>query len=419
MARELNILSDPRIRAWIKAGEPVAKADGGGLTFTLSKAGAAVWIFRYRHGGRRREVTLGHYGDIGLQTARKKAIALRAAVADGRDPAGEKRRTKIAQAATGTFSDLADDYATRRLPDLSASTQRDILRYLAKDILPRIGHLKSTDVLPAEIIHLVERVEKRSPTVARRVFEIVSVIFAHGVAKKLVETNPCASLKVTAILGARKPTRTRVKLTASQLKLLLPALAETGRSNELALKILLATCLRKNELIRARWEHVDLDNGIWRIPDAHSKNKIGFEVPLAFQVQEWFLSLKELAGDSPLVLPSRIHGANRRDKTISVSTLNATIERLIKRLDCGFEFAPHDLRSTAKSYLAELGVDPVVSELCLNHRLRGLEGIYNRHSYFKERGAALTLWANCIAAFERGEDYVAPNPSTSGGNHAG
>lgn len=56
-----NLLTDIQIRKWIRAGSPVAKSDGGGLTFTLSHAGAAAWVLRFTHGGRRQEVTLGRY----------------------------------------------------------------------------------------------------------------------------------------------------------------------------------------------------------------------------------------------------------------------------------------------------------------------------------------------------------------------
>lgn len=46
-------LSDTQLKAWVRAGKAIAgKSDGGGLTFTLSKAGAAAWVLRYRHGGR-------------------------------------------------------------------------------------------------------------------------------------------------------------------------------------------------------------------------------------------------------------------------------------------------------------------------------------------------------------------------------
>jgi len=48
---QANLLTDIQIRKWIRAREPMAKSDGGGLTFTLSENGAAVWILRFRHGG--------------------------------------------------------------------------------------------------------------------------------------------------------------------------------------------------------------------------------------------------------------------------------------------------------------------------------------------------------------------------------
>ncbi|MGC6558833.1 tyrosine-type recombinase/integrase, partial [Escherichia coli] len=62
-------------------------------------------------------------------------------------------------------------------------------------------------------------------------------------------------------------------------------------------------------------------------------------------------------------------------------------------------------RRTARTHLAALGVDPVVAERCLNHKIKGVEGIYNRHQYFDERRAALTQWAGLLVALERGEEY--------------
>jgi integrase len=68
-------------------------------------------------------------------------------------------------------------------------------------------------------------------------------------------------------------------------------------------------------------------------------------------------------------------------------------------------FTIHDFRRTGRSHLAALGVDPVVAERCLNHRIKGVEGIYNRYEYFQERKAALEQWAALLVSLERGEDY--------------
>ena len=47
----------------------------------------------------------------------------------------------------------------------------------------------------------------------------------------------------------------------------------------------------------------------------------------------------------------------------------------------------------------------MVAERCLNHRIKGVEGIYNRYQYFEERKAALMLWCDLLVALESGEDY--------------
>ena len=64
-------LSDVQLRSWVKAGEPLAKSDGDGLTFTLSAKGVASWVLRYRHGGKAKELTLGRYPDLPLVKARQ------------------------------------------------------------------------------------------------------------------------------------------------------------------------------------------------------------------------------------------------------------------------------------------------------------------------------------------------------------
>lgn len=75
-------LTDIQIRNWTKAGKAIAKADGDGLTFTLSAKGTASWILRYRTAGAKsqKEITLGRYPDISLAEARKIATSTRARV---------------------------------------------------------------------------------------------------------------------------------------------------------------------------------------------------------------------------------------------------------------------------------------------------------------------------------------------------
>jgi hypothetical protein len=124
MAGERGKLTDLQIRHWVKAGVPLAKADGGGLTFTLSAGGSAGWILRYSFGGRRRELTIGRYPDIGLAEARGIATLKRAEVQQGRNPAAEKQKAKATAARDWTVRDLAKDYRAKKLVDLKLKFPR-------------------------------------------------------------------------------------------------------------------------------------------------------------------------------------------------------------------------------------------------------------------------------------------------------
>ena len=131
MARDKGLLSDLQLRHWIKAGAPLAKADGNGLTFTLSAAGVAGWILRYRHGARRRELSIGRYPDISLGDARGIATIKRAEIMQGRNPAADKQKAKATAAKDWTVRELVKDYRAKKLVSLSDSTQVSYGRHLS------------------------------------------------------------------------------------------------------------------------------------------------------------------------------------------------------------------------------------------------------------------------------------------------
>ena len=70
----------------------------------------------------------------------------------------------------------------------------------------------------------------------------------------------------------------------------------------------------------------------------------------------------------------------------------------------------HDLRRTARTHLAALGVAPYIAEMCLNHKpAKGIEAVYNVHDYFEERRAALNALSDLLAQCEKGDaDKVIP-----------
>jgi integrase len=403
-------LTDVKLRNWIKAGQPVGKADGGGLTFTLSTKRTAAWVLRYRFGGKPRELTIGRYPEITLAKARELATEARARIQQGRDVAREKQKASIERAAAKSFRQLATEYMERAFPALAANTVKQRRHHIEDIIIPRLGGLAARDVTTADVVALIEVVGERSQSVAELVFTAVSEIFKHGVARHAVTANPCAGISVSAICGKREPKRQRLKLTGDELRAILPALPSLGEQNALTVKILLATCTRISELARAEWAHLDFDRAEWFVPDANSKTGKGFTVPLPSAAVSWFKELQTFSCGSPFVLPARQmrrklnHGG---EVHFEQRALNSMLHKLCDKLgDKVRRFTPHDLRSTARSHLAALGVHVIVAERCLNHSLGGLIAVYDQHDYMTERRAALDLWADFILACEAGREWM-------------
>ncbi|WP_241065340.1 MULTISPECIES: site-specific integrase [Achromobacter] len=394
--RGTNLLDDIQLRRWIAAGGRIARSDGDGLTFTLSAAGTATWVLRYRIGGPQKEVTIGNYPDVTLAEARKTARKLRAAIDSGDDPAVEKRQEKARVTKIATVRQLVEDFKGKKLGGLAVDTVRYRIWDLDKIILPKLGSLPVDQVQPADVVHMIETAN-RTWTISKRILTSAKMLFAHACGLRLINVNPVVGIDLVALRGPRPPVRRRVMLTEPELRTLLADIEDIGTENALALRILLATCVRSTELATARWEYVDLDAGRWIVPEQNVKVRRAFMVPLTPTVVGWFRQLQELAGTSDWVLPARQERRRRNqggDTHVGKTTLWAAIQRAFERGDIDIRrFTPHDTRSTAKGHMRNLGVSSDVSELALNHKLKGMEGIYDVREDIPERRVALELWA--------------------------
>lgn len=282
MAKISNLLDDIQIKHWIAKKEPVAKSDGEGLTFTLSKAGTATWVLRYRIGaGRRKELTIGNYPDISLAAARKIARVKRVEIDSGLDPALSKQKEKARSQQAWTVKLLIEDYKAKRLTTPPLAEKTIVYRHYDLDqvILPKLGTREVSDVTPSDIVHML-KTANRSWVICKRILTCASQLFDHACGQQIIPANPCVGISMVAVMGQRPPIRKRVMLDETELRTLLTNIDDIGTENALAFKILLATCVRSVELTKARWEHVDLERGTWWVPDESVKTRVGFLVPL-------------------------------------------------------------------------------------------------------------------------------------------
>lgn len=399
--RGINLLDDLQIKRWVAAGDPIAISDGGGLTFTLSKAGTASFILRYRRGGRPKELTLGNYPDLTLASARKVARVKRVDIDQGQDPAADKKRAKMRTVNAWTVNDLVADYLEKSLviENYAEGTIYYRLWDVENIIKPKLGSFDVQTVTPMDIVSVIEST-KRSWLINKRILTSISKVFDHAIAKRLVMINPTAGIKLNALMGPRPNVKKRIMLSEIELRTLLANIDDLGRENALAFKILLVTCVRTSELVKAKWNDIDFKKHVWTIPDATVKTRTGILVPLTPTVVTWFQELKTLAGESQFVLPARTEARLEKhggDINVGGTTLWAAINRAFNRGQIETrKFTPHDTRSTAKGHMRNLGISSEASELALNHKIKGLEGIYDVREEIPERIHALETWANFI-----------------------
>ena len=91
---------------------------------------------------------------------------------------------------------------------------------------------------------------------------------------------------------------------------------------------------------------------------------------------------------------------NGGDTHIGKDSIRESIDYWLKYYDPPIRrFTPHDLRSTMKSHMRALGVSRDISEMCLNHKLPGVEGIYDQYGYYEERRNAYNLWVSFLSSF--------------------
>ncbi|MCW3480576.1 tyrosine-type recombinase/integrase [Neisseriaceae bacterium JH1-16] len=407
-------LTDIQIRAWIKARERFeGRADGDGLWLRFREADAVpVWRFRYRFAGKQRTMQVGSYAELSLAKARETARELAARVALGHDVAAEKQERKAAavakieaEKAAVHVIDLANEYYERMI--LGRWKHPDIVRRrIDKDIGPHLGKMKVEDVKPRHIDDMLRDIVKRgAPTIANDVLRWTRRMFDYAIKRHMVEYNPASAFDLGDAGGTEKA-RKRALSREELVKLFEAMRMAKGFSveNDRTIRLLLLLCVRKMELCAARWEEFNLDDAVWHLPGERTKTGEPIDIPLPSLAVDWLRELRRLSEPSAWVLPAR-KMEHRMVPHIHEGTIGTALGKVKHEMSGVENFTVHDLRRTARTLLAELGIDPVVAERCLNHKIKGVEGIYNRHDYFTERSDALNRLAALLDALDKGEPY--------------
>ena len=410
MARaKLTALSVERAH---RSGETLLLSDGDGLYLRKQTRDGASWTLRYRFVGKEHWLTLGNYPDMSLAHARIEARQARVLLDKQQNPLSVRRAALAQERQKGSFKALCEDWYRAEVQARGLKHPAVPRRYFDKYLLPKLGRLPASDITPSDIARLLDEIKGRAPTAANDLLRFTRRIFAFGVRRRFVTNNPASDFSPRLDAGGTERLRSRA-LSFDELAQLFDKLRDTpnfGEDNLLAIKLLLALCVRKSELLGARWAEFDLDGGthagaVWHLPASRTKSGESLDIPLAPAVVGWLNALRALAAGSDYVFPKRRRDPRERVPHVGVDTLNVALQRTNHGLA---PFTLHDLRRTARTHLAALGVRREVAERCLGQKLRGVEGTYDRHDYFKERRLALAQWTQLLLDADRGMSKVIP-----------
>ncbi|GEO18530.1 tyrosine-type recombinase/integrase [Microvirga aerophila] len=336
-----------------------------GLVLRASAGGARSWNVVYRHQGRARRLTLGRCDVISLDDARSRARVALCDVSRGIDP-GEVK----AQAASDlTFEELAAQFIEQHVRKLRSARKTE--RMIERELLSRWRNRKATSITRRDIAMLASEISGRAPVLANRVVATARRLYSWAISQGLVDQNPTDHVERPTSECARE----RV-LTTSEIKSLWHAFDPHWSA---LFQLCLLTGQRVGEVLTMRWS--DIDGDCWIIPD--TKNGRQQRVPLTRQALQ-VLSEVPRRGEYVFATSKRPGGHLKGyRKAFNRACALANIKNA----------RPHDLRRTAASMMASMGVSRLVIGQILNHADRSVTAVYDRYSYDAEKRTALGAWA--------------------------
>ncbi|HBO3902609.1 tyrosine-type recombinase/integrase [Pseudomonas aeruginosa] len=405
----------------------------GSLVARITPSGERLFYFRYTNGsGHRITYPIGTYSREGLegtmtlaeagQRAKELAGLHKTGIRDIREHLEAEETVRVAarnaeiarlavertaieaerarQAARKTVTELFEHWTKVDLVSRKDGGA-EVRRMFEKDVLPVLGDIAVADVKKGHITEVTDALLARGVNrMAKMIFSLMRQMFRFAVDRDIIEHDPTASIR-KAKIGGKDVERDRV-LSDDEIHTLAKLIPGAGLlpTTEAAIWLTLSTCCRIGELLNARWEHVDLSQGIWLIPAENSKNGKPHRVSLSLFAIEQFQKVKSLNGKSIWCYPSTNDNGAVCSKTItkqlgdrqrqlgqlSMSNRSSKAHALLL---AGGKWTPHDLRRTGATIMTALGVIPEVAERCLNHTEENkIKRTYQRHSYTKEMAEA-------------------------------
>lgn len=395
----------------------VSKARG--LSILVYPNGCKSFVVRYRaENGARRRLLLGDYPGISLADARLKAQALRADIAGGADPAGERATARLQARMGSTLEELAEGYfkaaaiglhGGRKRPLRPGTLQRQKILW-ARHLKPVLGQRRYKDMKRADIRQYMHGLVLKgglSASSIAAIGDVLRALFSYALNEDLVEANPTLGLTRPITPESRARLFTDDAMRRILVKLIDASNAAAGREDPharmgahmaLGLRFLILTLTRRTEAAGACWSEIDLNAATWTIPGSRTKNRQVHVVPLSPQAQAVLREARALPGatDEGYVFPSPVNPLAHLDPHAMTRAVNRLCGQL--KLPLG---SPHDFRRTGATTLTgeRYQVRRFIVGMVLGHTSHegaAVTAVYDRNEYLAEKRQALDAWGRHI-----------------------
>jgi len=359
---------------------------------------------------------LGSYGELTLEEARDKATAWRKLISRGIDPQVQQDRDRQAalRRQQTTFAAVAEDFIKDKLP--SERKGREVEQDIRREFIPHWGRRPITEITAQDVRAVIKAVKDRgAPYQAHNLLITVRRLLGWAIDQHVygLESSPCDRLKPKSIIG-RRLSRTRV-LDNDELRAFWRAAERLKYPYGPLYQLLALTGQRRNEVGRARWSEINIEQKLWTIPPERMKAGAAHVVPLTDDVMAILKDLPRFNGGDYLFSTTAgqkpVRGFNRAKHDLDRHMQRSwrALGRLRHEDRRHKEIAPfviHDIRRTMRTRLSALPIPDLIRELVIGHTKPELHRVYDQHAYAEEKRQALTLWA------ARLHSIVAPPPSS-------
>jgi len=393
-------LTDTRVRNSGPKEKPYKLTDGGGLYLEVKPTGSKLWRLRYRLVGKENLFAIGPYPEVGLAEARAERDRAKKLIKDGVHPSHQRKLDNVRKrhAHANTFEAVAQEWLERNKDKWTHKTYQQRERALSDDVYPHIGALPIRQVTPAVVLDIIQRVEKRAPTMAVIVNQAIGAISRYAVATLRADSDPTQPLR-----GALKPYQTEhhKPLARAEIPAFLEALERYPGyySNKSALRLMFLTLLRSTEILGSKWSEIDLEAAKWVIPAERMKMRTAHTVPLSRQAVDEIRRLHVVTGHGEYLFPNRSNFKRPVSKGV--------LWKMVASMGYEGKFSPHGIRATGSTILNEMGYRPDVIEHQLAHKERNkVRASYNRAEYLDERRIMMQAWADYLDSLAEGANVV-------------